>query len=222
MGQHKRRAPRQRLTVSVCIPTIPGREESFRRAVASVHAQTRKPEQILVGRDTQRLGAAVTRNRLLERVETDLVAWLDDDDWVRPVHIAALARAFEEDPTIDLAYPVPVLEPQGRRDTVAVTYQGQWPYSPWGLRWCPEFEQHIRTLGSFIPITHMVRTSVARAAGGFPDGETLPDGRYRGEDEAYLIALLDQGARFHHVDRRTWHWYDNPRRTEGRPAVMVL
>jgi len=221
MGAHKRHGPRARLTAAVCIPTIPGREAELRRAVASVHAQTRQPEQILVERDEGRTGAAAARNRLLERVQADAVLWLDDDDFLRDGHVASLLRELEQRDDVDLVYPAPVLLPVGRRDTTAVTYQGMWPYSPWGLRFCPEFAEHIRVRGSFIPITHAVRTEAVRKVGGFPEGGTLPDGRYRGEDEAYLIALLDSGARFHHLDRRTWYWVANPRSTAGKGVVQL-
>jgi glycosyltransferase involved in cell wall biosynthesis len=220
MGQHRRNPGRKRLTVSVAVPTIPGREALYRRAVASVHAQTRQPDRILVDRDEGRSGAAAARNRLLARVDTDLVAWLDDDDHLLPRHIDVLARTFEADPGVDLVYPVPVME--HGFDPTATTYQGMWPYSPWGLRWCPEFEEHIRVRGSFIPITHMVRAETARRAGGFPEGEVLPDGRYRGEDEGYLLNLLDAGARFHHVNCKTWIWFVNPSSTAGKPRVTEL
>jgi hypothetical protein len=221
MGAHKRGAPRTRLTAAVAIATIPGREAELRRAITSVHAQTRQPEQLLVERDEGRTGAAATRNRLLERVTADVVFWVDDDDFLRETHVSALMRQLEQQPGVDLVYPEPVLLPVGRRDTTAVTYQGMWPYSPWGLRFCPEFAEHIRTRGSFIPITHAVRTEAVRKVGGFPEGSVLPDGRYRGEDEAYLIALLDSGAQFHHLAQRTWYWVENPRSTAGKGLVQL-
>lgn len=218
-----------RPTVAVCIPTIRGREDLLRRAVASVHTQTWQPSRILVARDDERQGAAYTRNTLLEAADTDVIAWLDDDDWLNPPHLATCLRVLHQDPDVDLVYPVPVMEPRKRLgDSIsaphcpaAVTYQGQFPVSPWGLRWCPEFADHLRHRGSFIPMTHLVRTEAVRTAGGFPEGGTLPGGRYQGEDERYLIALLDTGAVFHHVDKATWHWYVNPRSTAGRPLSRL-
>lgn len=217
---------RKRPTVAVCIPTIPGREDLLRRAVSSVHEQTWKADRILVHRDEDRQGAAASRNLLLARADTDVVAWLDDDDWFSRNHVATCLRVLHERPEVDLVYPVPVMEPRQRiGDSVrapqcpaAVTYQGVFPTSPWGLRFCPEFADHIRRHGSFIPMTHLVRRDTAVAAGGFPEGGLLPDGRYQGEDERYLIALLDQGAVFEHVNRPTWHWYANPRSTAGKPV----
>ena len=214
MGQHRHNRGQRRLTVTVCIPTIPGRERFLLRAKQSVAAQTRPPDHVLVGLDRDRRGAAATRNTLLKQVVTDAVAWLDDDDWLAPGHLRACMRVLENSPEVGLVYPAPVME--GGQDPTAVTYQGVFPTSPWGLRWQPELAQHIRDHGSFIPITHVVRTGAVRRAGGFPEGVVLSSGRYRGEDEGYLLALLDAGAVFEHLDRRTWHWYVNPRSTAGR------
>lgn len=227
MGQHKTKPRREPLTVAVAIPTIPGREHLYRRAVASVHKQTRRPDRILVQRDEHRAGAADARNKLLERAADagiDVVAWLDDDDWLRGNHLRACMRVLEDDPTVDLVYPRPVMV--GGNDPTATTHQGVFPVSPWGLRFGPESEQHIRDLGSFIPMTHLVRTSTAVAAGGFPEGRTVDTHgrlpvptRYQGEDEQYLIAMLDNGAVFHHLDAKTWCWFVNPRSTAGRGSA---
>ena len=204
-----------RLTVAVAIPTIPGREELLTRALASVHGQRRKADQIVVERDSLRTGAAQARNRALERVTTDVVAWLDDDDEFLPHHLITCMRVLEADPAVDLVYPVPRMI--GGRDPTAVTYQGRLRL-PWGIRFGPEQEAHLRNQGSFIPMTHLVRTEAVRKAGGFPEGFVLPDGRYRGEDEAYLIRLLDTGAKFEHLDRKTWRWHAGRARgsTAGR------
>lgn len=210
--------------MTVCIPTVLGREELLDRAIRSAQDQTWPAARILIQRDAEREGAAATRNQLLARTDTEWIAWLDDDDHLMPGHLAALSRAVQADPSIDLVYPVPLMEPFAVRDGVpsrprcpaATTYQGVFPREPWGLRWCPEFESHIRRRGSFVPITHLVRTEAAVKAGGFPRGQVLEDGRYRGEDEGYLIALLDHGAVFHHVDRVTWHWNANPKSTAGK------
>ena len=204
------------LTVAVCIPTIDGRERMLARAVASVNAQRRRPDQLLIERDTERTGAAATRNRLLARVETDVIAWLDDDDLLEPNHLIANMRVLRARPEVTLVYPRPRMV--GGHDPTAVTYQGRFPTVPWGLRWCPEFEKHLRVLGSLTPSTHMVRPAAVRAGGGYPEGRPLLSGRYQGEDEAYLIALLDHGAVFEHLDAKTWKWVVHDRQTAGRGA----
>lgn len=204
-----------RLSVAVCIPTIPGREEYLARAVASVHAQVRKPDQLVIERDSERTGAWATRNRALARVTSDVIAWLDDDDEMKVNHLRACMRVLEQSPfKPDLVYPRPVVI--GMQDPTAVTHQGVFPTSPWGLRFTREHAEHIRHVGSFIPMTHLVRTDHVRAVGGFRPGYALDGGRYRGEDEDYLIRLLDAGTVFEHLDAKTWYWRYNPRSTAGR------
>jgi glycosyltransferase involved in cell wall biosynthesis len=198
------------LSIAVVIPTIPGRHELFEEALSSVEAQHRQPDQIVIEVDVERTGAAATRNRALERVEADLVAWLDDDDQLLPNHLGALERVIGD---TDLVYSTPRMV--GGPDPTAVTVNGRW-VKPWGVPFGREQERHLRELGSFIPITHLVRTEVVRRAGGFPEGGTLPDGRYQGEDERYLIALLDTGARFHHLNIVTWLWRVHSGHTAGK------
>ncbi len=214
MGQHKTNKGERRLTVTVCIPTIPGREEYLMRAQLSVMQQNRQPDDLMVLVDEERRGAAWARNEMLSKVGTDVIAWLDDDDWIKESHIRACMRVLENNPGTDLVYPRPVMV--GGRDPTAVTHQGVFPTSPWGLRFTPEFAQHIRHIGSFIPMTHLVRTETVRAAGGFPEGRTTDNGRYQGEDEQYLINMLDRGAVFEHLDQKTWYWFVNKRSTAGK------
>jgi len=201
------------LTVAVVIPTIPGRETLFERAMASVRAQRRTPDQVVVERDTNRTGAAQSRNRALDRVTADVIAWLDDDDEMKPNHLMACMRVLELDRSVDLVYPTPVII--GGKDPTATSFQGNWAL-PWGIRFGPEQEAHLRKNGSFIPMTHLVRTATVRAVGGFPEGGVLESGRYQGEDERYLIRLLDNGARFEHLDRKTWKWHVHYGNTGGR------
>lgn len=218
MGEHKRSNNRQRLTVAVVIPTIPGREAMLERALASVRAQTRRPDQVIVERDSLRTGADQARNRALERVAADVVAWLDDDDELRPGHLRACMRVMEQSPERpDLVYPSPVVV--GGKDPTAVSVQGRWVH-PWGVRFGPEQREHLLRYGSFIPMTHLVRTEAVRHVGGFRPGRYVTtEGmgrRYRGEDEDYLVRLLDAGARFEHLNARTWTWNVHAGHTGGR------
>lgn len=212
-----------RLTVTVVIPTIPGREEMLGKALASVRAQTRRPDQVVVERDSLRTGADQARNRALERVTTDVIAWLDDDDQLRQNHIKACMRVLENSPDKpDLVYPVPAVV--GGQDPTAVSVQGQWVL-PWGVRFGPEQEAHLRRYGSFIPMTHLVKTELVRRIGGFQPGrDVTTEGigrRYRGEDEDYLVRLLDAGARFEHLDAKTWTWHVHNGNTGGKGLSPV-
>lgn len=212
-----------RLTVAVVIPTIPGREDMLERALASVRAQTRRPDQVVVERDSLRTGADQARNRALKRVTTDVIAWLDDDDLMRETHLRRCMRVLEQSPFHpDLVYPTPVVV--GGQDPTAVSVQGQW-IKPWGVRFGPEQEAHLRRFGSFIPMTHLVRTDLVRRIGGFrPGRDVTTEGigrRYRGEDEDYLVRLLDAGARFEHLDAKTWTWNVHAGNTGGKGLAPV-
>lgn len=207
-----------RMTVAVVIPTIPGREAMLERALASVRAQRRRPDQVVVERDSLRTGADQARNRALERVTTDVIAWLDDDDELKPNHLMACMRVMEQSrERPDLVYPAPQV--RGGTDPTAVSVQGQWVL-PWGVRFGPEQETHLRRFGSFIPMTHLVRTELVRTVGGFRPGRNVTtEGighRYRGEDEDYLVRLLDAGATFEHLNARTWFWNVHAGNTAGR------
>lgn len=205
------------LTTAVVIATIPGREEMLERALDSVMDQTRAPDQILVEHDSCRTGAAATRNRALEAVTADVTFFLDDDDLFLDSHVERLTRVLERVPDIDLVYPIPHI-PEGR-DPTAVSVNGVWQL-PWRVPFGPEQEQHLREQGSFIPITHAVRTAKVREVGGFPIPGTPEWPRENVEDWGYLIRLLDAGARFFHLPVKTWQWTihsDSSLHTGGQP-----
>lgn len=204
-----------KLTAGVCIPTINGRERMLARAVQSVQRQRRPADAILIQRDGLREGAAQTRNKLLARAEeagVDCIAWLDDDDAILPNHLMACMRVLELDQSVDLVYPVPRFV--GGGDPTATSVGGRW-VAPWGVRFTWEQEDHLRRHGSFIPMTHVVRTAAVRKAGGFPIPGTPEWPRPNVEDWGYLIRLLDSGAKFEHLNAKTWLWHVSHGRHTG-------
>lgn len=200
--------------VTVVIPTISTRAVSLRRALTSVVGQTTQPSAIVVEYDHEHTGAAATRNRALDKVNTEWIAWLDDDDELLPNHVAALGAVAATHADVALVYPRPHLV--GGPDPTAVAVNGRWQL-PWGVPFGPEQRTHLLTRGSFIPMTHMVRTSSVRDVGGFPATRRLPDGRLQGEDERYLVALLENDEQFVHVDEVTWIWNSHAGSTAGLP-----
>jgi hypothetical protein len=205
--------------VTVCVPTIPGREQLLARALASVDAQTARPRRILVVADTERLGAAQTRNRLLRQVRTSWVAWLDDDDELLPNHLQVLIDAAN-DSHADLVYSNP--EVVGIPDPLAVCDDdGNVIQSPVDVPFGPAQEQWLRERGNFIPITYLARTQLLKDAGGFPQPWSMPVAAGNNsagcEDFLMLVKLLDAGARFHHVTgERTWRYHVAGQNTGGR------
>lgn len=170
------------MSVTVLIPTIPGREAELARAVASVPAGV----PVVIELDEKRTGAAATRNRGLERVATEWVAFLDDDDELYPHHLkACLRRAHFA--KADVVYP--------GYDTV-----GEDPVNCFGIPFNPTMLRRI----NFIPVTALARTELVRSVGGFvehPDINGDPC-----EDWGLWLRLLDAGATFAHLPMKTWLW----------------
>lgn len=179
--------------ITVVIPTIPGREKQLIRALASVDAQTMRPATVLIEADVNREGPAAVRNRMLAKVTTEWVAFLDDDDELYPDHLRRLIR-YARLSGLDVAYP---------------GWDGDDPTGMFGL----PFDPVLLAERNYIPVTALARTEMVRAAGGFqphPDAGGDPC-----EDWGLWLAMLDLGAKFGHLPVRTWRW--NPGGTRGRP-----
>jgi glycosyltransferase involved in cell wall biosynthesis len=214
----------------VVIPTIPGREELLHEACRSVVGQTEWAHHhdaqpsfpFIVQRDPDRAGAATTRNRALDRVTTEWVAFLDDDDILYPTHLEHCLDAAEASGA-DLVYPYPDFA--GHRDPLATLYRGR-VMSPFGVPFGEEQEWWLRRRGGFIPVTHVVRRELVIRVGGFPQPgqfDVLPGNVSRDcEDFGLLLRLLDAGARFHHLPERTWLYRLHDANTGGRPPAAVV
>ena len=179
------------MRISVVIPTIPGREESLQRAVDSVGAQTYRPVALRIVRDTDRQGAAHTRNEALSLVDTEWVAFLDDDDEFKPHHLKACARHAALTGA-DVVYP---------------WFDGDDEIGMFGI----PFSASLLRRRNFIPVTVLARTQLLVEAGGFtphPDENGDPC-----EDWGLWVKLLDS-ATFSHLPMRTW--IRNPGGTRGR------
>lgn len=190
--------------VTAVIPAHPPRLPThLPRALASVFRQTCPVQDVAIAVDHGREGAAATRNRALDAVQTQWTAFLDSDDTWDDDHLAHLMARAEET-SADLVYPwfrvVNGLDPFPQ-------YEGQ-PFNPQALR-------HVQ---NFIPVTVLVRTEAIRAVGGFRE-HAYDRSRFDAspcEDWNTWVRLLDAGAKIVHLNRRTWSWIwgDN---TSGRP-----
>jgi glycosyltransferase involved in cell wall biosynthesis len=171
--------------ITVVIPTIPPRAEQVGRAIESVWAQTLQPKAVEIVLDSERRGPAATRNRALERVDTEWVAFLDDDDELYPNHLRLLARCARLTDS-DVVYP----GYDSDDDQV----------NCFGL----PFDATLLERRNFIPVTVLARTEMVLAAGGFkphPDESGDPC-----EDWGLWLSMLDIGAKFTHLPVRTWRW----------------
>jgi glycosyltransferase involved in cell wall biosynthesis len=183
--------------ITLVIPTIPPRAALLARALASMDAQSYPPAEVITLVDLQREGAAATRNRALDLVTTDWVAFLDDDDELYPDHLRRLAR-FARITGADLVYPY------FDADVDELNTFGL-PFDPVLLR-----------QANYIPVTVLARTQALKDAGGFqahPDRNGDPC-----EDWGLWLALLDAGATLAHLPARTWRWHNGGEgSTRGKP-----
>lgn len=206
-----------RRDVTIVIPTHDGRAEKLNRAFASAAGQSHPPEAVVVQVDSERRGAAYTRNRAMRSVRTWWTAFLDSDDWLYPHHLEVLLAAAERS-RADLVYPY--FDTNG--PDVLSTQQFGEVVNPFRVAFGAEQEQWLRQRGGFIPVTHLCRTDRINKAGGFPvQGRfKVPPGNVSGDCEDYglLIAMLDRGARFHHHPERTWFYDQHGENTGGRAA----
>lgn len=192
--------------VTVVIPTIPPRAAVLQRAVASVIAQYTMPAAIHVVSDRFGDGAPVTRHRGLMNVETEWVAFLDDDDEFLPYHLGLLLEAADTHDADYVWSRFKIAYPNGH------LVDGPAPLAERSfMQWDDDHPAQTT-------ITTMVRTKLAQSVGGFllyeDDGRTI-DGQRRGEDFDFTMRCRAAGAVFRHVPEVTWTWHHWGHNTSG-------
>lgn len=185
--------------ITVAVPTHPKRLHNglLGRALGSVARQIHPAAAMAVAVDTERRGAAFTRQRALDMVQTEWVAFLDSDDELLPEHLGVLARAQRRSGA-DFVYSW--YEIVGGADPLPVTHFTE----PWN-----DDQPRATT------VTVMVRTELARVVGYWREGDGLPK---PDEDWRFTLGCLAAGARIYHVPRRTWRWYHHGMNTSGQPG----
>jgi glycosyltransferase involved in cell wall biosynthesis len=183
--------------ITVCIPSIPSRALLLGRAIRSVGLQTRPAEAISVAIDTQRQGAPATRQRALDAVNTEWVAFLDDDDAFKNIHLEHLyAHAMETG--ADFVYSW--FEVPGGVDPFPDTHFTN-PWDP---------DEPIETT-----ITTLVRTELAKEVGF----QALDRGQVNtGEDRFFTLGCLKAPALISHLVEKTWWWFHHEGNTSGLPT----
>lgn len=184
--------------VTAVIPTIPPRHGVLAHALESVRRQTRPVDDIIVEVDEAGEGAWVTRNRAIARVDTEWIAFLDDDDEWKPNHVELLlgeALRTGADyifPWFDLGINCGQVDRLGH----------------FGREFDPTSPHHTT-------MTILVRTELARAV-GFTAPE--PGARVAGEDWRFTLGCVARGAKIVHLPRRTWIYHCFPGGTSGLPG----
>lgn len=160
--------------ITVVTPTIPGREHLLAECEASVKAAG-LPH--LIALDENQAGPAPVRNRLVERVRTPWVLFLDDDDLLNPAYRQLVERYLSGADVVYTAW-----------DLVG----GDEPKPKPG-----PFDAELLARQNFIPVTACVRVSALRAVGGFPEGARL-------EDHELWKTMCAAGYRFRYVPVVAW------------------
>lgn len=184
--------------ISVIIPTILDRRELLDECLESISRSSLRPAEILTSMDLVKAGPAVVRNHLADVAQHDWLAFVDDDDLVLPHHFETLWKARYED-TLKIEFDVVYTRPhvEGRAAPKIGPYNRQ------------QLEN-----GNYIPVTAMVRKSLFRKVGGFPDA--------RFEDWELWKALGKARAKFRYVPETTWIYRTiGPNRTQIANAAVA-
>lgn len=169
------------------------------KAVESVLAQERLPDQIVVVLDHEGVGAAQTKERALESINTQFVAVLDSDDWFLPNHLSVL-EAAQLETRADLVYSWFQTDPPGG---------DPFPESFFTDPWDPNSPRHTTT-------TIMARTDMMKKVGY--KASDVPGHPFSEDDWLMTMGLINLGAKVHHVAERTWVWHHHGENTSGLPV----
>jgi glycosyltransferase involved in cell wall biosynthesis len=191
------------MSVTLCIPTISPRFTMLERAVRSVERQILELDATIVVEDKEHEGAALTRDKALAEVDTDFVAFLDDDDELGPQHLKLLVDA-QQITNADLVYPWFTVV--GGTDPFPEHFGKPWD----------DARPHQTT------VTFLARTSMIRNVGGFSLREDFAEpfdagGNRAGEDYRTVLRLVKSGAKIVHLPVRTWLWHHHTHNTQGMP-----
>lgn len=183
--------------ITVCIPSIPSRSLSLAKAVRSVAQQTMPAAAISINIDIEREGAPASRQRALDRVDTEWVAFLDDDDMFKPIHLEHLYNHAQETGA-DFVYSW--FDLIGGTDPFPETHFTN-PFNP---------EDPIETT-----ITTLVRTGLAKEVGF----KALNRGEINtGEDRYFTLGVMEAGGLISHLVEKTWFWFHHANNTSGLPT----
>jgi glycosyltransferase involved in cell wall biosynthesis len=183
------------MKITVAMPCIPPRVGGLlTKAIESVKSQTLRPSGgISAALDVLHEGAAVTRQRALDAVRTDWVAFLDDDDFWYDDHLLTLTKLAHEHSA----------------DYVYSWFDGNNPFPMHRGRQMDVNDPHHTTM------TVMVKTELAKAAGfrNHPDENDV----WPGEDWNFTLKCIELGAKFAGTGEVTWHYAVHGRNTSGLP-----
>lgn len=192
--------------ITIVTPSLPTRTFALVRALRSASRQTLPPAALSVAIDLEGQGGAPTRQRALEAAQTEWVAFLDDDDSLKPDHLETL-YTHAVDTGADMVYSW--FDMIGGIDPFPPTHQTR-EFDP---------ENPIETT-----ITTLCRREAAMEVGFKP----LDRGHNTnsGEDYGFVLGLVAIGAQIRNVNAgrtlancaRTWLYIVHEGNTSGLPS----
>ena len=192
-------------SVTIIIPTIPTRSDTLIRSLKSVATQDYPIYDVIVETDTDGRGAAYTRQKALERVETEWYIPLDDDDEFFPDGVSKLVETQTQ---TGADYVYGHYEVIGGTDPRPENY-GR-PFDP---------ENPTQTT-----VVAMARTQKSLELGGYLDpynDVTLksPDRHYGGEDWLLTQRYISAKLSIVHCPHKVFKWYHHGNNTSGLPWI---
>lgn len=214
--------------ITLVIPTIPERKDMLRRALKSVDAQSRRPNEVIVVEAQPGEDAPAVKQRGLEQSQTKWTAFLDDDDEFTPSHLEDLlntALYYQA----DLAYPWyelidadgSVVDPQPELCGFIDPETNEWRTGE-GVAWGKTLRDMTMTPhgGNVIICGVLLRTEMAQNVGGFPQRGSAEWPEVPWEEIGLWRRMLHVGAVFAHSPRRTYRWHrTHGKNTGGRPDL---
>lgn len=161
------------------------------RAIRSAIDQTLPPDALSVSVDVEHAGAAATRQRGLDTVQTRWTAFLDDDDWWYPHHLNTL---------FDLAM-------INDADYVYSWFDGNNPFPQHRGKQMDPTAPHHTTMNV------LVKTDLAKDVGFAPHPDQ--NERWPGEDWNFTLGCVQRGARFIGTGDVTWFYNVHTGNTSG-------
>lgn len=188
--------------VTVAIPAHPARVHNgmLHRALDSVWYQTLLPDQVSLAIDIRHEGAAKTRQRALDAVNTRWVAFLDSDDKLKPQHLQALTEVADR---LNAAFVYSWFDPIGMSD----------PLGHFGKPFDPRAPHHTT-------MTVLVETELAKEVGFIEPERGATVGN---EDWWFILGVsklaVERGLLMTHLAERTWEYHYHGNNTSGMPHL---
>lgn len=197
------------LDIGVVTPTHPARNRQMLQfANMSVWKQEHPASGHFIVNDTEKRGAAWTRQKALESNPFKWTAFLDSDDWFAPQHLRRLA---EEQIESGADYVYSWFWVHNAALGGVLPNDPVFPPTHFTEPWDKANPRHTT-------ITVLVRTELALEVGfhDFDPTQEFSPGNVKGEDWQFTLKCNELGT-IHHFPERTWYWRHHGMNTSGLP-----